>query len=192
MCIRDRAYTRFLDLQKAEAQAREAQIELGLERVRARATAMQKSNELAELVDTVFKELTKLHFTLDRCIIIIVDEKTMSANYWMANPESRTPTSYHLQLKDIPYFTATFNAWKDRKTKMVYDLKGDEKSSTVEYIFSKTELRSLPDEVKAGMKNTNRIFLNSSFNNFGGLQADTLEPLSEDNLDNHYPLSYTH
>ncbi len=31
----DLAYRRFLDLQKAEAQAREAQIELGLERVRA-------------------------------------------------------------------------------------------------------------------------------------------------------------
>ncbi len=42
----DQAYTRFLDLQKAEAQSREAQIELGLERVRARAMAMQASEEL--------------------------------------------------------------------------------------------------------------------------------------------------
>ncbi len=55
----ERAYTRFLDLQKAEAQTREAQIELGLERVRARAMAMQKSDELVELVDTVFKEWLK-------------------------------------------------------------------------------------------------------------------------------------
>ena len=37
----DLTYTRFLDLQKAEAQAREAQIEVALERVRARAMAMQ-------------------------------------------------------------------------------------------------------------------------------------------------------
>ena len=176
-------YRRYLDLQKAEAQAREAQIELGLERVRARAMAMQNSNELAELVDTVFKELTKLHFALDRCILIIIDEKTVSANYWMANPESRTPASYHLLLKDIPYLVATFNAWKERKTKMVYDLNGDEKSSTVEYIFSKTTLKHLPAEVKEGMKNTNQIFLNASFNNFGGLQADTVEPMSEENLD---------
>ena len=176
-------YRRFLDLQKAEAQAREAQIELGLERVRARAMAMQKSNELSKLVDTVFKELTKLHFTLDRCIIIIVDEKSASADYWMANPESKTPTSYHLEFRDIPYLIATFNAWKERKVKTVYDLKGNEKSSTVDYIFSKTELQLLPAEVKEGMKNTSRIFLSASFNNFGGLQADTIEPLSEDNLD---------
>jgi signal transduction histidine kinase len=179
----EQAYTRFLDLQKAEAQAREAQIELGLERVRARAMAMQKSEELAELVDTVFKELTKLHFTLDRCIIIIIDEKSASAKYWMANPESLTASSYHLQLKDIPYLIATLNGWKERKIKMVYDLKGDEKSATAEYILSKTELRLLPAKVKEGMKNTDRVFLNSSFNNFGGLQADTIEPLTEENLD---------
>ena len=70
----DLTYTRFNDLQKAEAQAREAQIELGLERVRARAMAMQKSDELSELVDTVFKELTKLDFALTWCIINIIDE----------------------------------------------------------------------------------------------------------------------
>ena len=42
-------YTRFLDLQKAEAQAREAQIEAALERVRSRTMAMQKSDELQEV-----------------------------------------------------------------------------------------------------------------------------------------------
>ena len=46
----EQTYTRFLDLQKAEAQAREAQIELALERVRARTMAMQNSDELSETV----------------------------------------------------------------------------------------------------------------------------------------------
>jgi hypothetical protein len=41
-------YNRFLDLQKAEAQAREAQIEAALERVRAKAMAMHSSKDLAE------------------------------------------------------------------------------------------------------------------------------------------------
>ena len=69
----EQAYTRFLDLKKAEAQAREAQIELGLERVRARAMAMQKSDELKELIGTVFIELTKLDLVLTRCLIMIYD-----------------------------------------------------------------------------------------------------------------------
>jgi hypothetical protein len=156
----DQTYTRFLDLQKAEAQAREAEIELGLERVRARAMAMQKSNELAELVNTVFKELTKLHFTLDRCIITIIDEKSKSARYWMANPEvTETPMSYHVPLNENSYMKATFEAWKNRKAKWVYDLKGKEKTETVDYIFNKTELRFLPEEAKKGMAGTKRIFL---------------------------------
>ena len=46
-------YRRYLDLQKAEAQAREAQIEAALERVRAKAMAMQRSDELNELIGTV-------------------------------------------------------------------------------------------------------------------------------------------
>jgi hypothetical protein len=77
------AYTRFLDLQKAEAQAREAQIEAGLERVRSRAMAMQTSEELRELIGTVFTELTKLDLVLTRCLIMIYDPKSNDSVWWM-------------------------------------------------------------------------------------------------------------
>ena len=55
------AYRRFIDIEQALAQAREAQIELGLERVRARAMAMQKSDDLARAVAIIFEELDKLN-----------------------------------------------------------------------------------------------------------------------------------
>jgi hypothetical protein len=83
----EQTYIRFLDLQKAEAQAREAQIELGLERVRARAMAMQKSDELADLVATVFNELTNLDFALTHCFIWIFDADSLSGRIWQANQE---------------------------------------------------------------------------------------------------------
>ena len=51
----EQAHTRFLDLQKAEAQAREAQIEAALEKVRSRSLAMHKSDELQEVVHTVIE-----------------------------------------------------------------------------------------------------------------------------------------
>jgi hypothetical protein len=54
--IFQQTYTRFLDLQKAEAQARESQIQLALERVRARTMAMQKSDELSETVFILFQQ----------------------------------------------------------------------------------------------------------------------------------------
>jgi signal transduction histidine kinase len=56
----DQAYTRYLDLQKAEAQARDAQIELSLERIRAQVTAMQESSDLLDIVVTMRSEFVKL------------------------------------------------------------------------------------------------------------------------------------
>jgi hypothetical protein len=52
----DLAYRRFVDLKKAEAQARESQIQLALERVRARTMAMQKSDELPETSYLLFQQ----------------------------------------------------------------------------------------------------------------------------------------
>ena len=51
----EQAYTRFLDLQKAEA-GRKAKIEAALERVRSRSMAMHKSEELRSVVDTLYGE----------------------------------------------------------------------------------------------------------------------------------------
>ncbi len=57
----DLAYMRFEDLKVSERQHREAQIELALERVRARSLAMYNTNELTEIIKSVddqFKELS--------------------------------------------------------------------------------------------------------------------------------------
>jgi len=53
-------YRRYLDLQKAESQAREAQIELSLERIRAQATAMKESSDLLDIVVTMRTEFVSL------------------------------------------------------------------------------------------------------------------------------------
>ena len=55
----EQSYTRFLDLQKAEAQAREAKIEAALEKVRSRSMAMHKSDELLEAGALLYSELIK-------------------------------------------------------------------------------------------------------------------------------------
>ena len=82
----DQTYTRFLDLQKAEAQAREAQIEASLERVRTRTMAMQNSKELDGVIKTVYSELKKLDVSFDRCFIMIFD-KHKGATWWMGSPD---------------------------------------------------------------------------------------------------------
>ena len=174
------AYRRFTDIQKAEAQTREAQIELGLERVRARAMAMQTSEELAELVDTVFKELTKLHFLLDRCIIMLYDPKTHGSTWWMANPEpGSVPVGLFIKYHQHKPYQEYIKAWQARTLKWEYLLQGTNKKEWDAYIFSETELTHLPEFVIAGMKSVDRIFLNASFNNFGSLTVSTVDPLPE-------------
>ena len=55
--IFDLAYRRFEDLKKAEEQAREAQIEVALERIRARALAMHTSDEIREVANVLRKQM---------------------------------------------------------------------------------------------------------------------------------------
>ena len=68
-------YTRFLDLQKAEAQAREAQIEAALERVRGKAMAMHNSQDLADTIGVFYREMQSFSLTPLRCGVGLLDRE---------------------------------------------------------------------------------------------------------------------
>ena len=182
--VLQQSYTRFLDLQKAEAQAREAQIEAGLERVRSRAMAMQTSEELNELIGTVFTELTKLDLVLTRCVILIYEGVEKGVRWWMANSEApSTPMNFFVKYADMPFFNEYLKGWHERALRWQYVLEGENKIKTDEFLFHETELSSLPDFVIAGMRAPDRVYLNASFNNFGNLTLASLEPLSNKHFD---------
>jgi signal transduction histidine kinase len=180
----DLTYTRFLDLQKAEGQAREAQIEAALERVRSRAMAMRTSEELNALIGTVFAELTKLDLVLTRCVIWIFDPATDGARWWMSNiEEPSNPMNFFLKYHQHEPYIEFLNKWKEKSLKWVYDLKGQTKIDWDKFLFNETELVNLPEIVKKGMSAPGRILLSASFNNFGGINVASLEPLSEEHFD---------
>jgi hypothetical protein len=58
-------YRRFLDLQKAEYQAKKAKIELSLERIRAQVTAMKESSDLFDIVVSMRTEFLALGHKAD-------------------------------------------------------------------------------------------------------------------------------
>src|SRR6478752_3750450 len=92
------SYRRYLDIEKAEAQTRESQIQLALERVRSRTMAMHSSDELNALIGTLFLELTNLDLVLTRCVIWVFDPATNGARWWMANGEAPSnPMSFYLK-----------------------------------------------------------------------------------------------
>ena len=180
----EQSYTRFLDLQKAEAQVREARIEAGLERARSRAMAMQTSEELNALIGTVFSELTKLDLVLTRCVILIYEGNEKGVRWWMANSEAPSrPMNFFVKYADIPFFNEYLKGWQERSLKWQYILEGENKFVTDEFLFKETELSQLPDFVITGMRAPDRVYLNASFNNFGNLTLASLESLSDEHFD---------
>ncbi len=194
----EQTYTRFLDLQQAEAQAREAKIEAGLERVRAKAMSMQTSEELNALLGTVFDELTKLNLVLTRCVIIIYEPGTNSCRWWMANSEApAAPMNFFVKYHKLRPYMAYLKGWHERVLIWQYDLMVNVKRDWDDFLFTETELSLLPGFVIDGMKAPGEVLLSSSFYNFGCLTLASLEPLSDDGFDimrrvgNVFDMSYT-
>lgn len=84
----EQAYTRFQDLQKAEAQAKEAQIEAALERVRSKAMAMHSSKDLAATIVAFYHELESFSITPRRCGVGLLNKETRIAELSTMNTTS--------------------------------------------------------------------------------------------------------
>lgn len=180
----EQTYTRFLDLKKAEAQAREAQIEAALERVRSRSLAMHHSSELSSVVDKLLQEFTDLEFTLTFCIINLIDEQDKSNTVWAANPETgKDAESYYMKFEDYPFHHAMWDAWKAQKKRFIYRLEGEEKKIYDEYLYSETEFRRFPVHVQEANKALERYVAGFTFFEYSGLQTVSEEPISENDLE---------
>jgi hypothetical protein len=119
----EQAYVRFLDLQKAEAQAREAQIEAALERVRSRTLAMQKSDELAETAAVVFKHLILLGIAPNRLYITIMKEDDGMAEFWTTDEDgSKVSFAYTANLKENSTFLKMYQGWKQQQKTLIIPL----------------------------------------------------------------------
>lgn len=141
----DQAYVRFLDLKKAEAQAREAQVEASLEKVRSKSLSMQQSSELKDVVAIVFEKLQELDFGMDGSTIVIYTEGTKDTVQWVTNPVLGT-----MRFDNVYYDTPIMNDfWEARE-------RGDDYFARV-YSFeeknhyfnvSLSHLDNIPEEAK--------------------------------------------
>ena len=165
-------YTRFLDLQKAEAQAREARIEASLERVRSRTLAMQHSDELAETSAVLFRQLIGLGMEPNRLYITLVKDDEGTAEFWITDEDgSRVSSAYIDNLNDNASFQKMYAGWKAGKKSMMIDMQGKE----LEEYFR--HLTSLQVPFKDGIKHKRRIQHLAYFNRgFIGMAAPHDQP----------------
>ncbi len=132
----DQTYTRFLDLQKAEAQAREAQIEAGLERVRSRTMAMQKTDELLDAAELVHKELSSLGINSMNVSYAFVDEDEKHGSYYSINPvDGRiVPIPFIFPHTETEVMRTILSSWKKQESFKVIELTEKETLNHQTYI----------------------------------------------------------
>ncbi len=121
----DLAYTRFLDLKAAEAQAREARIEAALEKVRSRTLAMVKSDELSEASFVLFEQMKELGEVAEQLSIGIYNEKDRCLDLYATIYGSRWNESAHMPYEESDFQREVYAAWKAGRSSIVMDLQGE-------------------------------------------------------------------
>ncbi len=130
-----RVYQRFLDLQKAEAQANESEIQLALERVRARTMAMHKSAELSEVAEVLFEQISLLTTSPDRFQIGIIPEEARSISLWLTDQNGhRVTQKFEALASKSPVIRKVIRAWKNQDSYVVLKLKGKALENWVRYM----------------------------------------------------------
>ncbi len=151
------AYQRFTDLTLAEAQAREAQIETALERVRARTMAMQNSSELPETVKLMFHEFSGLlpeesRQIMSRGFITTIQQEQACFDLWITETDgSQVNAKYEISFQEKTTGAHIHKAWKQKKPYIVVDLQGDELNLWLDYLASKKFA------VAKGIRGTRRV-----------------------------------
>ncbi|HPR02137.1 MAG TPA: nuclear transport factor 2 family protein, partial [Saprospiraceae bacterium] len=135
----EQAYTRFLDLQKAETQTREAQIQLALERVRAATMSMFRSEDLGKVAQILFLQMQQLGKGLDRAMIPIVDTRTHTANAWMTTEDGAgVKDGIQVSWLGHPVLNEVYEAWLREEAFIEQDLVGTRLDEFIHWIQANT------------------------------------------------------
>ena len=144
-------YQRFLDLQKAEAQAREAQIEAALERVRSRSMAMQKSEEIKDVVVTVLQKINELNIEMNGGVSLATFiEGSQDLLHWYVNPDLvEDPVAMYLPYFEDKVFDDFVEARRSGKEILSVVYSFEEKNAYLKYAFQHSDFSIVPEESKS-------------------------------------------
>jgi signal transduction histidine kinase len=169
----EQAYIRFLDLEKAENQAREAQIEAALERVRSRTMAMQKSDELAQTAVVVFKQLIGLGIQPNRLFIGIIKDDSGNIELWATDEDgSKISTRFTGNINRNLSVNKMYKGWKAHKKSLTIDMQGQELKDYFRYLAEELKV-----PFKLGLSQKRRVQLITYFSQgFIGMASPEPQP----------------
>src|SRR5258705_11986735 len=109
------AYTRFSDLQIAEASTREAVRQASLDRVRAEIASMRTTKDLEKITPLIWNELTILNIPFIRCGVFIMDEGQKLIHTFLSTPDGKAIGAFHLPYDTPGNIRLVLKNWQDNK-----------------------------------------------------------------------------
>lgn len=171
------SYQRYVDISQAEAQAREAQIELALERVRARTMAMYKSEELSETAHLLFQQFKEIDKEPKMLTIGIMNEIEELIEFWVTDWSgggSKVDRKFNASIDEPILLNKIYKAWKKKQKSIVIELSKEELLGWVKYRIS---LSGIPDSTDYS---NSRGFVAAAFFSKGILSISTYDPISDE------------
>ncbi|MDX2071825.1 MAG: ATP-binding protein [Haliscomenobacter sp.] len=148
VAVFEQAYTRFLDIQKAEAQAKEAQIEAALEKIRSRSLAMHRSDELENVMEVMAEKMKELGVAMGSIAIQTFNAETKYSEFWVGSDLQ------HIAKIKLPFDEKHFSedtylkdCWeaKEKGENIINKLYSfEQKNSYFNYVFANNDFETIP------------------------------------------------
>jgi signal transduction histidine kinase len=107
-------YTRFIDLQKAEEQARDVLKQTALDRVRGQIASMRSTGDLERLTPLIWNELKTLGVPFIRCGVFIINEAEKNIQMYLSAPDGRSLGVLHLPFHATPVTSDIVENWRSK------------------------------------------------------------------------------
>jgi signal transduction histidine kinase len=154
---------------------KELDIEAALERVRAKAMAMHKSEQLADTAKTLFEQFDLLGKIPDRMSIGIINEEKNRVELWVTDQHgNRLNHEFFFSLDEPTSIVKIFKAWREKKDQIVVDLTGENLQNWLTFVKDIAKLPIDESRVKG------RRVQQAAFFSQGFLLFTTNEPVADE------------
>jgi len=109
--IIDLTFRRYMDLQKSEANARDAVKQAALDRIRADIASMRTISDLDRITPLIWNELTILGLPFVRCGVFLMDESQRLIHTFLSTPDGKALGAFHMPY-DTPVLRQVLIHWR--------------------------------------------------------------------------------
>ncbi len=118
--IFEQTYVRFLDLQKAEAQAKEAIKQASVDRVRGQIASMRTTSDLDRITPLIWNELTVLGVPFIRCGVFIIDEQEQLIHTHLSTADGKALATFNLKFDSEGIGQHVLPAWREKQVTTIH------------------------------------------------------------------------